>query len=431
MSRAFVRFALLILAVVVVLIAVPFAVQAARPAATTTAVIRQQGTVPGTVPGTIPQATPDAEPTATAAPTPTRPLTTPYRPPRRPAAASAASSAMRDGTRLFVERVPVRTLIGDAHSDVLYALTLDGRLHVSENGGRTWELRTTEPQLTDFHMSAADPTVLYAGNGVECSAETGSAPFLKSTDGGVRWETLPTAAGLIPLLLHPADADTVLAADCDLPFMTDNGGAAWNAKPDISPERIWTKFYAVAAAATTLADESAPALDYLYVAGVAREGRAVLVYSGDAGATWTRITPRMNPAPVMITAVAADRRIPGRVWFADENGIWATDDFGGMWTLQNAGLDGFFEGDDGSEGDDESEGGDAPAVTSLLYAADHGLLLGTRAGLYFWEDGAEAWTPVGVGELEAPAVEALLVLDSAPDTLWVTTAQGVYTVTLP
>lgn len=418
MSRAFVRLALLLLAVVAVLTAVPFVAQAARPAATTAAVIHQQGTVPGT----IPQATPEVEPTV--APTPTRTLVAPYRPPRRPAATAGSTVVTRDGTRLFVERAPVRTVIGDAHSDVLYALTLDGRLHVSEDGGRTWELRTAEPQLTNFHMSAADPMVLYAGNGVECSAESGSAPFLKSTDGGLRWETLPTAAGLVPLLLHPADAATVLAVDCDLPFMTDDGGAAWNAKPDISPERIWTKFYAVAAAATTLADESAPALDYLYVAGTARDGRAVLLYSGDAGATWTRMTPQVNPAPVMITAVAADRRIPGRVWFADDNGIWATDDFGGMWTLQNAGLDALLE-DGSADGDDE-----APTVTSLLYAADHGLLLGTRAGLYLWQDEAEAWTPVRVGDLEAPAVEALLVLDSAPDTLWVTTTQGVYTVTL-
>ena len=434
MLRSVARVFVMLTVLSAVLVIVPYAVFAGQAAAGGVAVVVPQGTVPTTPPGTIPRreafgsstsardqsAAEDVTSDAVQAPLPVRP----YRMPRRGSPTPPRASEVRDAALLLIDGMRVRNLAGDPHSDVLFAATMDRRLFRSADGGLTWQPVAEQPQTTAFLMSAANPDVLYAGTGDACAPAVNSAPFLRSTDGGVTWETLPTAAGLIPMLVHPADADKLLAADCALPFASADGGVTWAGKPDESAAQLWTEYRILGMAAATLAGGATPNWDYLYVAGQTDAGDGAIAYSGDEGATWERITPLSNPTPQHLRAWAVDRHTAGRLWFVDANGVWATDDFGAMWMLVNAGLDDLTT----------DAGFAADAVTSLVYVDGHGLYLGSHQGLFVLGDEAEAWQPVDVTAQgddpdAAPVVNALLALDAAPDSLWVTTDRGV--VTLP
>ena len=434
MLRSVARLFIMLTAVSAVLIVAPYAVFAGQTTKDV-AVVAPQGTVPTARPGTIPPrdvfgtpsarresapSTVDDVTSADEAPLPVRP----YRMPRRGAPTQPGEGSVNAAALLLVDGVRVRNLAGDPLSTVLFATTMDRRLFRSDDGGLSWQLVTEEPQITPFLMSAANPDVLYAGTGDACTPAVNSAPFLRSTDGGVTWETLPTAAGLTPMLAHPTEADTLLAADCALPFASEDGGVTWAGKPDESAAQLWTDYRVLGMAAATLAG-AAPNWDYLYVAGQTDAGDGVIAYSGDEGATWERITPQSNPTPQDLRALAVDRRTAGRLWFVDANGVWATDDFGAMWTLVDAGLDALTT----------DAGFAADAVTSLAYVDGHGLYLGSDLGLFILRDEAAAWEPVTVmpqGEdpEASPAVLGLLALDAAPDSLWVTTDRGVVAVPL-
>jgi hypothetical protein len=435
MIRFIARASALTAIVIAVLLAVPYAAHATSMLDNASMSVAPQGTVPSQPPGTVPSAPTPAQDDDGATDADTDPATDSdadsdtvtddaaadtrvrlFRLPRRPV---ATPPLVRTG-RVTLDGARVRSLIGDPHSSVLYAFDADGRLFRSEDGGQQWSAWVDAPQISAFLMSAASPDVLYAGTGASCEPVVASAPFLRSRDGGVTWQSLPSAAGLMPMLAHPGMAEAVLAADCDLPFASDDGGVSWAAKPDLSTERIWSTFRVQGMAAATLAGTEEPVLNYLYVAGQADDGRGIIAYSGDMGATWERITPQMSPAPQGIRALVADRHAAGRLWFVDANGVWGTEDFGAMWMVEDAGLDALADGD----------GFAADMVTSLLYVPDHGLYLGTDAGLFVLRDGADAWASVAVGGAESPAIRGLLAQDSAPGVLWVTTDRDVYTVSI-
>lgn len=431
MIRSIARVSALTAVVLAVLFAVPYAAHAARMLDNAPMSVAPQGTVPTRPPGTVPQAPApapdDTDETDADADSGTGSDTTTddasadtrvrlFRLPRRPV---ATTPPVRTG-RVVIDGARVRGLIGDPHSSALYASLADGRLFRSDDGGQQWNAWVDSPQISAFLMSAASPDVLYAGTGASCEPVVASAPFLRSRDGGVTWESLPTAAGLMPMLAHPGVADVILAADCDLPFASGDGGISWAAKPDLSTARIWSTFRVQGMAAATLAGTEEPVLNYLYVAGQADDGTGVIAYSGDMGATWERITPQMSPAPQGIRALTADRSNAGRLWFVDANGVWGTEDFGAMWMLEDAGLGALADGDAFA----------VDTVKSLLHVPDHGLFLGTDAGLFVLKDGADAWENVAVGGAEAAAIRGLLAQDSAPGVLWVTTDRDVYTVAI-
>ena len=310
-------------------------------------------------------------------------------------------------------------VIGDGLSDVVYGLTENGALYLSEDGGTTWVLMTGEAAVEDFVVSPANPLVLYAGQGIDCGANSAEfRPFLRSGDGGATWSRLPIGDNLVPLLAHPQETYTLFAADCALPYMSSDGGEQWQGKQDSSAALLWQRYRMDAlTGAMQVGDLPASQANwhYLYAGGTNADGSSVVAYTGDMGDSWTRITPRISPEPIELSALLADPTTSGRLWFADANGIWHSDDFGASWLLMNSGLEEVLAGDDGN------------SITALALGQDDVVYVGTHDGLYHGNGVGDEWTPVEDEMLRNIAINQLLMLSSEPQTLWINADDGVYT----
>jgi len=335
------------------------------------------------------------------------------------ASTSILTTTVAGGNRL-------QRVIGDRLSSTLYGIGADDSLFRSEDDGMNWELITTSSDIVDFTMSPADTLVLYSGLGLLCGAAdlgpeaTAAEPFYRSGDGGVSWERIAPADNLVPLLADPQDVDRLLAADCELPYLSANGGDSWQSKLDRSSVALWDKYrvdeIAVASLVGSASVESAN-WNYLYASGIDEDGFSVVAYSGDTGETWERITPRISPQPRGISSLAVDPTTAGRLWFADRNGVWYTDDFGASWQLTLLGL-----GDVLNAGDKL----DVTGLADILYLPNDDIYLATIGGLYRGRPDSGIWTLVEDGEFGVQQIDSLLVTESQPDRLWVNAEDGVY-----
>ena len=335
------------------------------------------------------------------------------------------ANVLIDGQRL-------QRVIGDRLSSTLYGFDAEGNLLRSTDDGVTWMLvatapaasAPTSPEITEFVMSPGDTMVLYSGEGLECgsavSQDATAEPLYRSLDGGVTWEPLQLGDNLVPLLVNPQTENSLLAADCELPYLSVNGGDSWQSKPDRSDEALWDSYRVNEVATSSMVGVSSVDTanwNYLYASGTDEDGAGVVVYSGDAGTTWDRITPRIRPHPRGISSVAADPATAGRLWFTDRNGVWYTEDFGASWQLTILGLEDVL-----SAGDKL----DITGLTDILYLPSDDIYLATIEGLYRGKPNSGMWTLVEDGEFGVQKIDSLLVTESQPRTLWVNAEDGVY-----
>ncbi len=335
------------------------------------------------------------------------------------ASTSVQANVIVDGNRL-------QSVIGNRLSSTLYGFDADDNLFRSDNDGANWDQVAVEAEILDFIVSPADPLVLYSGLGIECGVsgadaeETVAEAFYRSSDGGESWEQLALGDNLRPLLTDPQNADRLMAADCSLPYLSANGGDSWQSKLDRSAAALWDRYQMVEIGGSSLV--GAASIDdanwnYLYASGTDEDQAGVVVYSGDAGETWERITPRIRPQPRDISSVAADPTTAGRLWFTDRNGVWYTEDFGATWQLTILGL-----ADALNVGDKL----DVAGLTDILYLPKGDIYLATIEGLYRGRPDSGIWTLVEDSEFGVQPINSLLVTESQPDTLWVNAEDGVY-----
>jgi hypothetical protein len=357
---------------------------------------------PATAPTTTPESTPDPEAGSVAA-----------------ASSSGEANALIDDNRL-------QKVIGHRLSATLYGFGGDDTLYRSDNDGASWNQVAAESEILDFIVSPADPMVLYSGVGVDCGTSgTETEPtipqaFYRSSDGGESWERLALGDNLRPLLTDPQDADRLMAADCALPYLSANGGDSWQSKPDRSAAALWDTYRMLEIGVSSLVGVSS-AKDahwhYLYASGADEDQAGVIVYSGDEGGTWERITPRIRPQPSGISSVTADPTTAGRLWFTDRNGVWYTEDFGTSWQLTILGLADALNAGDRL---------DMTGLTDILYLPNGDIYLATIEGLYRGKPDSGIWTLVEDGEFGIQRVDSLILTESQPDRLWVNAADGVY-----
>src|SRR5690606_11683007 len=112
-----------------------------------------------------------------------------------------------------------RTVVIDPRDkDRLYISTLDGQIHTSADGGKTWRLLVNleQPQLVidDLMVDRRDSSVLYAAG----HRHKGAGGFFKSTDGGKTWKSSAELAR------EPIHAMAQSEADPDQPFVGTTGG---------------------------------------------------------------------------------------------------------------------------------------------------------------------------------------------------------------
>lgn len=359
----------------------------------------QQGTIPGGTVPTSPVRTPRPTARPTAQPTRVQPAPTPVRQGR------AARTQFRIGQYL-VERV-----IGNRLSSTIYAYTENGALYRSSNNGMSWRLVTARPTVDDFVMSPANPDVLYSGQG--CDADE-LHPFYVSVNGGRNWTEVGGSENLKPLLAHPTEEDILFALGCDGPYLTLDGGATWETAADFSDEALWESFGIVEMTDSPMATSvNDPNWDAVYAVGEGEDGSGVAAMTEDSGASWVRLSPADGPAFAGVTAVASDPYIAGRLWVADSQGVWYTEDFGGNWELIEAGL--------------ESVTGRAKSmITDLVYHSNGDLYAATQLGLFVKRYNSDSFEAIRNEKFGRPAIDNMLLTESNLRNLWLNTPDGVY-----
>jgi len=304
-------------------------------------------------------------------------------------------------------------LVHPANPGTVFAGT-DRGLFRSTDRGVTWGqygtgIKTSSSATLKILALAAarDGSRLYAGT---------SGGAFQSTDGGATWSQ---GSGMLPgtgiiryyyaittLAVDPASPQTVYAGDTGM--MTEgrvlkstDGGATWTtAASGISSEHV--KALAI--------DPDRPVTVYAVV-------EDSLYVSGDAGASWTKTTGKMevnsSEADVMTVMVTSDA-----VYAGTTAGVWKSGDGGATWSqgtgLSTLGALRYFFGIAALAVD--------PGNSSVLFAGDSGLM--TSGGVYSSTDSGASWTQAG-GTLTGD-ISALAADPSDPRMVYAATAVGLY-----
>ena len=296
-------------------------------------------------------------------------------------------------------------VIGRPEMATLYA-EAGSLLYRSDDAGATW--RVTGTARPEHAVLAANPAVIYAGDGGSCYS--GEVPPLtwRTTDSGVSWQPLPAAKGLIPLAAHPSDSRLYLGG-CGGPYLSMNGGDT--VTQQTGPVFGLLDTHRVAPAGGEWQD--------VWVGGVSEGGNGAVLVSRNGGATWSQNTPS-GLAMGWYGDLKLDRTLLGWVYAATYYGFFSTQDNGASWQQKSEGLG------------DVIEPGPAGRRYGLLSLAQnpidpqHRLYLGTVRGLYVRSLSEDTWYKIAGQPFDALDVSDLLLLDAAPDDLYVTTAAGVF-----
>jgi len=367
------------------------------------------------LPTTIPPQPTRRPPGTVPPPTPRPPH--PYPPAPRPQPTPVPSTKTSASDQVMIYPNKIIKVIGDRLSPTIYAYAENGTLYRSNDNGRVWYVVQNNPDVDDFVMSAENPDILYSGKGADCDAPAASnEPMYVSMDGGYYWEEVPTGINLRPLLIHGADANSLFAADCDMLYLSTDGGTSWMAKPDNSVAQLWSNYRIVAMADASLVGDPEPDAahwDQIYAIGNNADGEGVVAFTGDQGDTWANITDS-NSAPEKLAAIVVHERVAGQVWLVAMDGVWSTEDFGVNWTFSNRGLRQIVTSATGS-------------LNDITYAFDDNLYLATSNSLYVKSMDGTQWKKVGGISFGVENAISLLLTDSEPTKLWTNTEdEGVF-----
>ncbi len=299
----------------------------------------------------------------------------------------------------------VRRVIGRPEMSTLYA-EAGALLYRSDDAGATW--RMTGAARPEHAILAANPAVIYAGDGGSCYSGEAPPSTWRTTDSGANWQQLPAAKGLKPLAAHPSDSRLYLGG-CGGPYLSTNGG-------------------------NTVAQQTGPVFGVLdthriapagggwqnvWVGGVSEGGNGAVLVSRNSGATWSQSTP-LGLEMGWYGDLKLDRTQMGWVYAATYYGFFATQDDGASWQEKSEGLE------------DVIEPGSAGRRYGLLSLAqlpadpEHRLYLGTVRGLYTRDLAEATWSKFAGQPFDALDVSDLLLLDAASGDLYVTTPAGVF-----
>src|SRR5690606_28173001 len=157
--------------------------------------------------------------------------------------------------------------------------------------------------VQDFIMNAADPNVLFSGNGNTCDSSTTLSPIYKSTDGGATWQPLTGTEGFRPLLTANFEPNLVFAANCEQPFLSTDSGHTWTPKPGAG-EGFWNVYQIDKMAALTGRGQDGGLLwSVIYAGGEAPNGSGIVAISFDLGDSWLRLTPNIYPSSWGLSAM--------------------------------------------------------------------------------------------------------------------------------
>ncbi len=299
-----------------------------------------------------------------------------------------------------------RRVIGRPDSATVYA-DVDGALYRSDDAGGHWAAAGTIPPA---HAVLTDNTsALVAGDGYPCYMGGPHVPMRHTTNGGASWQTLAAGVDLKPLAAHSSQP-WLYAAGCDGPYRSTDRGTTWVHQPDPLFSLYDIKHIAPADTGWTT----------LWVSGISEGGGGAVFVSRDSGDSWSPSLPTI-PEAGWIGGLRTGRFAPDRVYAASVYDFHLTTNDGAVWVVNSTGL-----GDvaDVHHTSDRSYGlfdiAEDPA------SPNHRLYLGSVRGLYARDPVTLVWQKVAGRPYDGWEVHDLLVLDLAPDRLYVTSDHGVF-----
>jgi photosystem II stability/assembly factor-like uncharacterized protein len=260
------------------------------------------------------------------------------------------------------------------------------------DAGQTWQARTSIDARfgTPYSVAYPHPDIAFVG------ALAGRGHVLRSSDGGLSWDSVHTGHGGIPYLFF-VNSQTGWATAADSIYKTIDGGASWTAveipartafrsifftSDQIgfavgfggSPQRsilLTTIDGGDSWAETSFA--SADALQDVWFADAqhgavvgrdAATGGTVLLTTANGGGNWTEVTHDL-PSNFKSWAVSfADLSIGTIVGSGTEHGAFRTEDGGSTWVLEDA------------------PGLNAALLDLVMLDAQHGIAVGQNGEMY-------------------------------------------------
>ncbi|HBS84940.1 MAG: hypothetical protein A2W91_06875 [Bacteroidetes bacterium GWF2_38_335] len=126
-----------------------------------------------------------------------------------------------------------------SNPNIFWIGTPSGGLWKTTDGGITWTVLTENlPSLgvSDIAVDYTNPDIIYIATGDGDASDTHSIGVLKSTDGGLTWNTTGLTYGVSSfkitrrLIMHPSDPLTLIAATNGGIEKTTDGGVTWDNK---------------------------------------------------------------------------------------------------------------------------------------------------------------------------------------------------------
>lgn len=307
----------------------------------------------------------------------------------------------------------VKRLVGRPEVDALYA-DVNGKLFRLDVAAAKWAAMGLARPEAMILGNGAD--MIFAGNGYPCYVGGPATSLWRGMDEGrpiigMVWKTLPAGQNLKPLVSHTAHQPWLYAAGCNGPYLSKNSGDSFVHQPG-APFSVYDVHFIAPEGATW---------QTVWIGGISEGGGGAVIVSRDGGATWAQSTPLYADLG-WLGDLLVDRYNAGRVYAPAYNGFFQTLDNGATWASNSIGLEDVI-------------GGIRP---SGLYAVvqrpddpNHRLYLGTERGLYTRDPGTGNWSKVAGQPFDQLRITDLLILDSDPSRLYVTTLYGVFVYHIP
>lgn len=284
---------------------------------------------------------------------------------------STDGGATWKGNTLQTNNYAVESIAVDPQTPgALYAVTQDGRLFKSTDGGASWTLLSDAVFGTEvLKVSPVSPNLLFAAGGI-----SGLLGLSRSLDGGRSWSSVAGFSGVAvrSLLFHPANPSQVFAAASGGLYVSGDGGGTW------------ARLGSTVGLNDVVVDVGRPGR--LYAASSVEE----VLRSSDSGSTWeparsgiavTSTVIGVSADPNAPDTVYALRTAPTYYYLPARTDLFRSTDAGQTWTLVSNSLPG--------SGHFSSLLVD-PRVSDVLYGSgDMG------SGVYRSTDGGRTWQLFG------------------------------------
>ncbi|MCP5105723.1 MAG: hypothetical protein GY950_20210 [bacterium] len=188
--------------------------------------------------------------------------------------------------------------------DIIWVGAPSGGLWKTANGGNTWTGLTDHlPNLgvTAILLHPNNPDIIYIATGDGDAGDTFSIGILKSTDGGITWNTTGLAPAVLArfriskMIMFPSNPEVILAAGNRGIYKTVDGGASWTRK-------IMKNFKDM---------EVNPAVPTTWYAAAYARG---IYKSTDSGENWQPLTTGLPTENFRRIAVAVSESSPNTIY---------------------------------------------------------------------------------------------------------------------